>query len=304
MLLLKYLQTAGYNNIRYTEKFVIAEGEIPVCLIAHMDTVFIRPPFEFFYDSQKKVLWAPYGSGFDDRAGIYAIIQCLEAGLRPHIIFTDEEEKGGIGARDVIHVFPDCPFNDCRCLIQLDRANEIDSVFYDCDNQDFEKYINKFGFKTNWGTFSDISTIAPAWEIAAVNLSIGYVDEHTSNERLYCKWCDKTIEKVKRILIAAKNMKSYAYIPIKYNAKYWDKVYGYGYGAWWNDYPREDDFEEEEEEDRYSRCLMCGGSITEKTRKIIPDKVYPYAVCNKCFAEYYDENSVYKGGFTDQGNAV
>jgi hypothetical protein len=67
-------------------------------------------------------------------------------------------------------------------MIELDRQGRDDAVFYDCDNPEFEEYITKFDFVSDWGTYSDISTIAPSWECAAVNLSIGYFDEHSYAE--------------------------------------------------------------------------------------------------------------------------
>ena len=298
-ILIKYLSNAGYQKIQYTNNFIIAEGDLPICLVAHMDTVFVRFPFEFFYDPKKKVLWSDHGSGFDDRAGIYIILQCIESGFKPHIVFTQGEEKGGIGARSLIEFFSDCPFTDCRAIIELDRANENDSVFYDCDNSDFEKWINSFGFKTDSGTFSDISIIAPAWKIAAVNLSIGYMDEHTYSERLYCHWCDKTIEKVKKILKTSSNMLAYEYVPVEYYSKIWNQSYGYDpYG-----FPTEDD-EEDIFNDEYisstrmNYCLLCNTHLNKDNTHIIPDTKYPYAVCNNCFNQYYDKDAVYKGNFS------
>jgi len=199
--IIKFLKKSKYKNIYIDENYIIAEGDLPICLIAHMDTVFPKPPDKdsFFYDKRKKVLWSPEGAGFDDRAGIYAIMTIVSKGFRPHIIFTNYEELGCIGARFLIEDIKKAPFK-CKALIQLDRAYMNDMVFYSCCNKEFEEYIGKFNFIKDTGSYSDISVIAPAWGIAAVNLSIGYAEEHTTNERLYCSCCDKTIEKVIDIL--------------------------------------------------------------------------------------------------------
>ena len=281
-ILWKYLEKYGYENIETKEKYIMAEGALPICLIAHMDTVFSHPPYhdDFFYDSHKKVLWNPGGSGFDDRAGIYIILNILEAGYRPHIIFTDEEEIGGIGAYSLVTDYPDCPFKDCRALIQLDRAYKDDCVFYQCDNKDFEKYISSFGFKFSIGTFTDISIIAPSWKIAAVNLSVGYEDEHTSCERLHCDWCDATFNKVKRILSLCIGMKKYVYIRREYNYSHL-----YDYSSLMS--PKEDD-------DKYFKtlfnygntCLICGKDLNEGEGTIV-DTEYNYKVCDECWNKYY-----------------
>ena len=224
IFLYNFLRRHGYKEIRRGKGYIIAEGNIPACLIAHLDTVFRHQPSaeQFLFDPKRKVLWSPYGSGFDDRAGVYAIMEIIEAGYRPHIVFTEGEEYGGIGANQLVEDFPKCPFNKCKALIELDRANSDDMVFYDCDNEKFEEFIGKFGFVADIGSFTDISIIAPEWEIAAVNLSVGYLDEHTVSERLHTTWCDATIDKVKNILIEInkKSVKPYKYIKLDYNSYY------------------------------------------------------------------------------------
>ena len=218
--LVKFLQKKGYSRIFNREDYIIAEGDIPICLVAHVDTVFssyknfyfLPDEMRWFYDSNQDLLWKAYGAGFDDRAGLYALIEIVKAGYRPHIIFTDEEEIGGIGAQSIIADFKSPPFF-CSFLIQLDRRGGKDAVFYECDNENFTKYITSFDFEKMPGTFSDICFIAPAWKRAAVNLSIGFLDEHTESERLYCYLCDATIEKVKMILEDNKtNSKIYPFI--------------------------------------------------------------------------------------------
>ena len=190
--LYKKLKEKGYSPI-VKKDYILAEGNLPICLIAHMDTVFTYLPIEFYHDPTQHVMWSPNGAGFDDRAGIYVIIEMLNRNLYPSIIFTNYEECGGIGAKKLVSDFPDCPFKECRALVEVDRAWEKDSVFYYCDNKDFEKYINSFGFETSSGTFTDISIIAPQWKIAAVNLSVGYMYEHTHQELLHYNWMEAQI---------------------------------------------------------------------------------------------------------------
>ena len=160
-------------------------------------------------------MWSPDGLGADDRAGIYAILTLVKRGYRPHIIFTTDEERGCIGASKLVEVIKKCPFKELKYIIELDRRGANDSVFYDCDNKKFEKYVNAFGFKTDYGSYSDISVIAPAWGVAAVNLSVGYLDEHSELERLYCSALENTISKVEEMLKLSKTAKKFKYIPLK-----------------------------------------------------------------------------------------
>ena len=192
-----------YKKVVETEDYIIAEGEIPIALAAHMDTVFPRPANEVFYDKTKNVIWSPQGLGADDRAGIFAIIQIVRKGLRPHIILTTDEEKGAFGA--IALGCEDCPFEDLRYIIQLDRRGADDCVFYDCDNKKFIDYVESFGFIEAIGSFTDISIICPEWKVAGVNLSIGYRDEHSFNEVLFVGQMFNTIDKVVKMLQVSKS---------------------------------------------------------------------------------------------------
>ena len=259
-----------YKKYWESKEYIMAEGDIPICLLAHMDTVFPAPPAldDFIYDPEKTILWSPRGSGFDDLAGVYVIMELLLKGYKPHLIFTHGEELGGIGAHELITVHPECPFEECSALIQLDRANEKDCVFYNCDNDMFTRHIEKYGFDLAWGTFSDISIIAPAWGIAAVNLSVGYLDEHTVAERLVCKWTDATIEKVSKILDDAGWMPKYLYVPKVIQMKPKSSVPSFSFDM--------------------DSCLICGRALTPDVfSHLISDEEFPYCVCQECYDAYY-----------------
>ena len=203
-----------YEKVVKTDSYIYAIGDIPITLVAHLDTVFSKPPSEIFYDINKNVIWGVGGLGADDRAGVYAILKLINSIKKPHIIFTTDEEKGSIGAKQLVNDVP-TPFADMRYIVELDRQGSKDCVFYQCDNPDFTNYISSFGFEENFGTFSDISEICPAWEIAGVNLSIGYKDEHSLIERLYIDDMFNTIDKVNRMIEDIPNLKeNFKYIPI------------------------------------------------------------------------------------------
>lgn len=192
-----YLKTK-YKDIIVDEKYIVAIGDIPIALVAHMDTVFKYPVDNMYYDAQKGAVWSPEGLGADDRAGIFAILQILKAGLRPSIILTTDEEVGAYGASALAG--KECPIPGLKYMIQLDRRGTNDCVFYSCDNDLFVDYVESFGFIERWGTFSDISVLMPAWRICGVNLSVGYEDEHSVSEVLFIKPLFDTIEKVKKML--------------------------------------------------------------------------------------------------------
>lgn len=209
-----------YKRVVANKDYIYAIGDIPIALVAHMDTVFSKPASEIFYDRRKNVIWSPDGLGADDRAGIFAIIQIIRKGLRPHIIFTTDEEKGCIGANKLGRI--PCPFTDLRYVIQLDRRGANDCVFYDCDNPSFVEYVEKFGFVEAIGSFSDICSICPEWKVAGVNLSIGYQNEHSVSETLYVGHMLNTIDKV-CVMLQENEIPKFEYIPLASIGSNWYK---------------------------------------------------------------------------------
>lgn len=195
----QYLKSK-YDKVIVHKDFIIAFGDIPIALVAHMDTVFKFPVSDLYYDQKKGVLWSPEGLGADDRAGIFAIIKILQDGLRPSIILTTGEELGGVGACSLIEKYPECPFPGLKYMIQLDRHGTNDCVFYDCYCPEFVDYVESFGFCERWGSFTDISFLMPEWQIVGVNLSVGYEDEHSKQEILCINPLFDTIKKVKKML--------------------------------------------------------------------------------------------------------
>lgn len=214
----KILKQFKYNNIINTRNYIYAEGDIPVLLVAHLDTVHYSRVKNIFHDKEQNVIWSPEGIGGDDRCGVFAILKIIEQ-FNPHVLFTTDEENGGVGAKKVIKklIKPDVNF-----IIELDRQGLNDAVFYECGNIDFIDYILDFGFKEEYGTFSDISILSPYWDIASVNLSIGYYNEHTKGEYIRLNEMYNTIEKVKNILIQ-KNERYYDYQELIINKNVYNK---------------------------------------------------------------------------------
>jgi len=198
-ILPKELIKNGYKNknlIIQEGSYIYAKGNIPVMLVSHMDTVFFKQPTKIFHDPVYNVLWSPDGLGADDRAGIYSILNITKE-FKPYVLFTSAEESGGLGAYDAAE---DLSIPKVKYIIELDRQGFNDCVFYDCVNPLFIKYIESFGFIENYGSFSDISALCPIWDIAGVNLSIGYYNQHTKAEYLNLNEMFNTIKKVKVML--------------------------------------------------------------------------------------------------------
>lgn len=211
-----YKDLKNYYAIVKTDpanSFILAEGNLPIVLVAHMDVVFPGPRkvIAIYYDVEQEIMWSPDGLGTDDRAGVAMIMWMLKnTNYRPWILFTTNEETDLRGAQfaSVLNIRP-------SFVIELDRQGRAESVFYKCDNPKFEEYINSFGFHTCRGSYTDISVLCPEWECAGVNLSVGYYDEHT-----YCEYWSAidfryTYEALLRILKDCENVPHFKYIPKK-----------------------------------------------------------------------------------------
>ncbi len=139
--------------------------------------------------------------GGDDRCGIYMILEIIKT-HKCSVLFCEDEEIGGVGSRKFIKnkdLLEE--ISELKYMIELDRAGKYDAVFYDCNNIDFSSFIiNNTGYLETFGSFSDISILAPAAGIAAVNLSCGYYKSHTELEEVVVEEMLNTIHVVKNLL--------------------------------------------------------------------------------------------------------
>lgn len=204
--------------------FIYAQGKFPVLLVAHMDTVHKDKVRKIIYKDGK--VSSPQGIGGDDRCGIYMILKIIEK-YHCSVLFTEDEEVSGIGASKFTNSkLSDELVGQFNFIVELDRANSHDAVFYDCDNQEFEEFVTKEYFETAIGSFSDISYVAPKLKTAAVNLSCGYYKAHTTSE--YIMW-NEMIENINQVMKMFERMdeKKYEYVESVYSYNYYDRYYGY-----------------------------------------------------------------------------
>lgn len=222
-----HLRDKGYSPIS-DDGFVYAAGEVPVLLVAHMDTVHKRTPDIICMSEDKSIMMSPYGIGGDDRCGVTMILEIIKE-LRCHVLFTEDEEIGGVGAGKFCAsgIKPKINF-----IIEFDRAHERDAVYYELDNEVFAETVEKYGFKRDYGSYSDIVDIAPVLGCAAVNLSCGYYNAHTQHEFVSIPQMYAQIERAKK-LIANESENFFEWKEAKYSRDW----YYSGYDGWYdNDY--------------------------------------------------------------------
>ena len=217
------LTQCGYEPVMQ-DGFLYGAGSVPVLLVAHLDTVHKIQP-EHVWESIDGTTWkADEGIGGDDRCGVYALLKIMRR-HKVHVLFCEDEEIGCIGARKFAksEIKPDVNF-----IIEFDRKGANDAVFYDCDNMYFIDYICKFGFQEDFGSFSDISVIAPALGVAAVNLSSGYYLAHTNDEYIVWPELERNIEIVCGMLEGELQRFEYIERVNKFNPYLWGDWNKYG----------------------------------------------------------------------------
>lgn len=219
-----------FKGDTYTSEgnFIVVEGEAPIMLVAHLDTVHREPVREICKSKGGEILMSPQGIGGDDRCGVYALVSAYEmSNKKPWLLFTCDEEVGGVGARHFCteHEEGHLPkgLDDLKLLVEIDRRGANDAVYYDCDNAAFEKYISSKGFVTAYGSFSDISLVAPELGVAAVNLSSGYYNPHCLHEYINRCELDEVVKKVVEIIgdAAKKSFPKYRYIEKVHEIREW-----------------------------------------------------------------------------------
>jgi len=249
---LEKLLKAKYKDVINEDGFLYArgDGKTPILLTAHMDTVHKETCREvnIFKGDGATIISSPQGIGGDDRCGIWMIYMILKkTKYRPSILFCEDEEIGGVGSEKFTETQYINELRELKYLVELDRANHNDAVYYDCGNLDFQDYIaDTIGYKDAYGSFSDIGHLSPECDKASVNLSCGYYKAHTTDEYVIFEEMFNTFKAVKKLCALAKESEAYDYQEDRpYNNLYEYGLFGGNYNYNYN-YDDDEIFLEEE----------------------------------------------------------
>ena len=267
----------GFETI-YEDGFlhlIPQENAIPICFTAHMDTVHKEKVKKILVEKHKDktILSSPQGIGGDDRCGIYMIVRLLDMGYKPYVVFCEDEEVGCVGASKFCKTKYINNMN-IKFMVELDRRNGNDAVYYDLDNKEFEEFVTETtGYVTAIGSMSDISYLAPEAGVAAVNLSCGYYKEHTLEHYVVWEEMERTLEAT-IYLIAAARVESTPKFEYKEIERFGWSYNKYG---WYDDY---DDYYTEYvtitwiEDSKLNSETYDGKSVEECIGKFIIDHPY------------------------------
>lgn len=178
--------------------------------------------------------------GADDRCGVKTILDILDMGFRPHILFTTDEEVGCQGSKKAVAEKLLEEFSEASMLIQVDRGvhegywNEM--VFYNYDKDSIPEIYDELSkyFKLAKGSYTDVATLGPYLNKPIVNLSASYMNEHKRTEFISITAYDKNLESLSKFLLWLETQDTSSW---EYTVKPIPKVTTYGgygnYGSYY-----------------------------------------------------------------------
>lgn len=274
-----------YDFIDSSDGYIYCKGDIPVCLVAHMDTVHSKPVSTVWvsYDNPD-IITSPQGIGGDDRCGVFALLQLKY--LKPHLLFTEDEEIGAIGAEKFTKAYPTI---DVNAFIEIDRRGSNDVVVYDDDNDSLKKVFEKYGFKEEYGSFSDISVLCPHFGISGVNISSGYYNAHTTNEYINLGELLLNIKRIKKVITKEDFNSKYEYKESNYGwgGNYYD-YYGkyYDYYGYYRNSKRYDNKQKSTNPKSHTPCRCSWCQELESDRNFVYNSDYFDNICEDCVEKF------------------
>ena len=212
----------GYQ-IKVTDYMIqaISSEENQPCLVAHLDTINTKrknysygsyystgstlstvtstekdrtPEVQDILVTERYILLSPECKssiqclGAYDRVGVKTILDILEMGLRPHILFTTDEEVGCVGSRKAVEENVLEGLKMASMLIQIDRGvhecSWHEMVAYDFDPESHKEIFDELRktYTMATGSYTDVAVLGPHLDKPIVNVSASYRHEHTTDE--------------------------------------------------------------------------------------------------------------------------
>jgi len=183
-----------------TKDYIITqnEGTLPLICV-HTDIVGNVPPTKSQIVKKGKVLSVKGARvlGADDRAGVFIALNLLSRDDFNFAFFA-QEEAGCKGSSQFTFTEDLYQYS---CFIGLDRASRggmQNIAKYDYDNQEL---MDLFDYPESSGSVCDASVLSENSDIACVNLSVGYDNEHTNRETLDLDLMYETLQIMEDIVI-------------------------------------------------------------------------------------------------------
>ena len=216
----------GYSLV-CGDDFIYATPQhtLPVALCAHIDVVGVVSPTkdEIVLSQSGTVLTlkqvdnnvislskskteSPQVLGGDDRAGVFAVMDIVADRFQkneplPIVIFTDKEEVGGLGAKELCSWGLLNNSDKLRLFIEFDRKGANEVVTYSGENPpELANLVESYGFIYDCGSYSDVADFTDTTGVANINVSCGFHNAHTRKEKLHIDELLLSITRIKSML--------------------------------------------------------------------------------------------------------
>ena len=173
--------------------YLYSPGEIPMMMVAHLDTVHKNPVETICKSKDGRFLMSPEGIGGDDRCGVYIALEASSR-IRPSLLFTYDEEIGGLGVGKFCKDYRGLDLG-VKFIIEFDKAGNDVVTYYDQDAPEFMEFVEEnTEYEPTYGSYSDIVDLYEEFEVACGNFSAGYENQHTKYETIDMLGVERGIE--------------------------------------------------------------------------------------------------------------
>lgn len=221
-ILMNELKMCGYKVYANDQnsscsRYIYAEGNIPICLTAHLDTVFGQNRNKNI-KIDGGVISSNEGLGADDRVGVYMILKIIKK-YKCNVLFLEDEECGHSGAVHFIAgPYKEMFIDHNNFCIDLDMAGSKILTFYETTNKEFQNdvthILSQYKVRNPKLGASDLIELTIGWEkdgrngkqkyegtnVASFNIGVGYYKEHTLDEYVVFSEVKNSIQDVIRII--------------------------------------------------------------------------------------------------------
>lgn len=215
--------------------WIIGDSDTLFC--AHLDTVGVSTDVEHVIEGDIIKTNGKTILGADDKAGVVIMLEMIERGVPGFYLFTVGEEKGCVGSAKLsqkLEKKPDIKFKNIKKIVAFDRSGYRSVITHQGDGQRccsdaFADALcdefNRFGFnfvKDPTGAYCDSAEFADIIP-ECTNISVGYFDQHSNNERQDIAFLERLADACCKInwnaLPAERDAKKVEYIDSYYFSK-------------------------------------------------------------------------------------
>ena len=256
----------------WRERYAFKDNGASILAVAHCDTVW-ENVYPYKLDLNELKVHTPE---LDDRLGVYLINHLLPTlGVRCDVLLTENEEFCDSTAKDFA---TDKKYN---WIFEWDRRGS-GVVMYQYETPELKEMMQKFDFKVEPGTYSDIADLYTLG-VAGFNFATGYANEHTKNCFVDLRCLSKQVVKFMRFYSEYKDTLIESKAGTRYSSRYTWRYSGRedDYDDYYNGYGSRGYYDKEGKWHYYGSTSATSASGRYSSYKPVSNKKV-YAKCVNC----------------------